>query len=126
MSKFFASPAAIAAKWNEIVGRPAIYPSALKDIKARLATNNTGTWTRTYPAGYWAGEPSINVNPISSGVVGQISWKTTKTMGTGADAGKWTVRVDFSLTASVLGLLTIGVSPGVVLFDYSAAEPNAV
>ncbi len=95
--------------------------AAFKDIKSRLSTNSSGVWTRTYPVGFWTGEPSVNVNPISSGVAGQISWKTTKTLS----AGALTVRVDFSLTASVLGILTIGVSPGVVMFDYSAAEPNA-
>lgn len=108
---YFATAAALAA----------IVSSPFKDIKSNVATNASGVWTRTYPANFWTNEPSVNVNPISTAVVGQVSWKTTKTLA----ANAWTVRVDFSLTASVLGLLTIGVSPGICRFDYSAAEANA-
>lgn len=102
-------------------------PNSLKDVKSRLSSNNTGIWTRTYPAGFWTGEPSINITPISASAgTGQITFRTTKTL----TAGAWKVDVQFTMLPAtvsilVLGTVTLGTSPGTVLFDYSAAEPNA-
>lgn len=102
-------------------------PNSLKDVKSRLSSNNTGLWTRTYAAGFWTGEPSINVTPISASAgTGQITVRTTKTL----TAGAWKVDVQFTMLPAtisilVLGTVTLGTSPGTVLFDYSAAEPNA-
>jgi hypothetical protein len=100
---------------------------ALKDAKSRLSTGATGLWSRTYPAGFWIGEPCINATPISASAgTGQITLRVTKTL----TAGSWKVDVQFtmlpaSVSVLVLGTVTLGTSPGTVLFDYSAAEPNA-
>ena len=98
----------------------------LKDCKSRLSTNASGLWSKTYAAGYWINEPSINVNPITaSGGAGQLTWRVTKTL----TAGAWKVDVQFTLlpatvNVAVLGAVTLGVNPGTTLFDYMAAEPN--
>jgi hypothetical protein len=143
------APSAHTHPWNDITDKPSVYPPAphthsyndltdkpviptlpalvLKDVKSRLATNTTGFWTRTYPAGFWTGEPSINVTPISASAgTGQITLRTAKTL----TAGAWKVDVQFTMLPAtisilVLGTVTLGTSPGTVLFDYSAAEPNA-
>lgn len=122
-------PSAHTHSYNDLTDKPTIptLPSVvLKDVKSRISTNATGLWTRTYPVGFWTGEPSINVTPISASAgTGQITLRATKTLS----AGAWKVDVQFTMlpaTISILllGTVTLGTSPGTVLFDYSAAEPN--
>lgn len=116
--------------YNDLTDKPTIptIPAIVfKDVKSKLASNASGLWTKSYAANFWTGEPSINVNPISASAGGgQITWRTTKTL----TAGVWKIDVQFTMlpaTVSILllGTVTLGTNPGTVLFDYSAAEPNA-
>jgi hypothetical protein len=100
---------------------------ALRDARSNLTTNNSGVWTKTYTAGVFTRDPSINVNPsTSAGGAGQLGWRTTKSKDAN---GAWTITVTFtmiplSLNIS-LGALTLGANPGVVTFDYQAFESLA-
>lgn len=98
----------------------------LRDVKSRLTTNASGVWTKTYPANFWTGEPSINVTPVMPTGNGTYTAVVQKTL----NAGAWTVTVTFmriapNVTIAVLGSVNIVVAPGTVAFDYSATEPNA-
>lgn len=99
-----------------------------RDRKSRLTTNASGFWSITYPANLWIGEPCTNVTPISASAgAGQLTLRVSKTL----TAGQWKVDIQFtmlpvSVNIALLGVVPLGVNPGTVLFDYSAAEPNAV
>jgi hypothetical protein len=101
----------------------------IKDSKSSLTTGTTGTWSKTYPVGFWTGEPSVSFTPISASAGnGQLTLRATKTKD--ATTGAWTVSVAFwmlplSVNVLLAGSVTLGVNPGTVTFDYQAAEPNA-
>lgn len=97
-----------------------------RDAKTGLTTNNSGVWTKTYPANFWTAAPSINAQPrmASGNYVPRV--QTTGSVGAG-----FTVTVTFAQLASsvsilVLGTVSLTIAAGTVTFDYQAFEPNAV
>jgi hypothetical protein len=93
-----------------------------REAKAGQVTNANGVFTVTYPVGFWAAEPSINVAPVSAtGGSGQLTFKVAKVLASNA----WTITVTFAMlpaavTVVVAGSTTLWVNPGVVTFDYQS------